>query len=140
MAINHQSPQPEPNRSANPPDPLKKFLAKRELDGLYHHCRLARFLTEAGFDIRRIERKDNHADVWNVHMRRGFVPWGEEVETAKTYVRTFLRRQGVRYPRHEIDVMLRGERLVVAFIWKAGTPGTLIFWGGNLRVKCLGRR
>lgn len=136
MPVNDRKPEPSQNGRRAAPVPLKKFLAKRRLDGLFHHCRLARFLTGAGFDIRRIERKDNHADVWVVHMRRGFVPWGHEVETAKAYVQTFLRRQGVRYPKREIDVMLRGDRLVVAFIWKAGTPGMLIFWGGNLRVKC----
>jgi hypothetical protein len=101
---------------------------------------LARFLTAAGFDIRRIERKDNHAHVWVVHMRRGFVPWGQEVETAKVYVQTFLRRQGVRYPKREIDVSVRGDRMIVAFIWEAGTPGMLIYWGGNLKVKCQGKR
>ncbi len=140
MPVNERKPEPSPDRRRTAPDPLKKFLAKRSLDGLYHHCRLARFLTGAGFDIRRIERQDNHADVWVVHMRRGFVPWGEEVETAKAYVQTFLRRRGVPYPRREIDVSLRGDRIVVAFIWKAGTPGILIFWGGNLRVKCRGKR
>ena len=140
MAVNDERPQPEPNRRGTPPDPLKKFLAKRKLGGLYHHCRLARFLTAAGFDIRRVERKDNHADVWVVHMRRGFVPWGEEVVTAKACVQTFLRRQGVRYPKREIEVSMQGDRMIVAFIWKAGTPGMLIFWGGNLKVKCQGKR
>ncbi len=140
MPVNNRNPEPAPDRRGRPPDPLKKFLAKRNLDGLYYHCRLARFLTGAGFDIRRIERQDNHADVWVIHMRRGFVPWGEEVETAKAYVHTFLRRQGVHYPKREINVSVRGERLIVAFIWEAGTPGMLIFWGGNLRVKCQGKR
>jgi hypothetical protein len=140
MAVNDRKPDAGANRRGTPPDALKKFLAKRSLGGLYHHCRLARFLTGAGFDIRRVEREDNHADVWVVHMRRGFVPWGEEVETAKSYVQTFLRRQGVHYPKREIDVSVRGDRMIVAFIWKAGTPGMLIFWGGNLRVKCQGKR
>jgi hypothetical protein len=140
MPVNDRKPEPNPDRRVGPPDPLKKFLAKRNLDGLFHHCRLARFLTGAGFDIRRIERKDNHAHVWNVHMRRGFVPWGQEVETAKVYVQTFLRRQGVRYPKREILVSVRGDRMIVAFIWGAGTPGMLIFWGGNLRVRGLGKR
>jgi hypothetical protein len=140
MPLNDRQPEPSPNRGRTTPDPLKKFLAKRKLDGLYHHCRLARFLTGAGFDIRRVERKDNHAHVWNVHMRRGFVPCGKEVETAKAYIQTFLRRQGVRYPKREIAVMVRGDRIVVAFRWKAGTPGMLVFWGGNQRVKCQGKR
>jgi hypothetical protein len=135
MAVND-----EKNRRDTPPDALKGFLATRDLDGLRYHCQLARFLTGAGFDIRRIERQDNHADVWLVHMRRGFVPWGQEVETAKAYVQTFLRRQGVHYPKREICVSVRGDRLVVVFGWKAGTPGLLIFWGGNLKVKCQGKR
>ncbi len=138
--MNERKPEPDPDRRSSPPDSLRKFLANRNLDGLYHHCRLARFLTGAGFDIRRVERQDSHADVWVVHMRRGFVPWGEEVETAKVYVQTFLRRQGVRYPKREIEVSVRGERLIVVFIWEAGTPGMLIFWGGNLRVNCKEKR
>ena len=73
-------------------------------------------------------------------MRRGFVPWGEEVETARSYVQAFLLRQGIHYPKREIDVSVRGDRMIVAFIWKSGTPGMLIFWGGNLRVKCIGKR
>ena len=120
--------------------PLAKFLGKHDLGGLLHHCRLARFLTAAGFDIRRIERKDNHAHVWVVHMRSGFVPRGEETATAKVYIQAFLRRQGVHYPKGEINVMVRGDRLVVAFIWEKGEPGMLIFWGGNLRVNCHGQR
>ena len=140
MAVNEGKPTPRPNRRGTSPELLKKFLSKHDLGGLYHHCRLAQFLTGAGFDIRRIEREDNHADVWVVRMRRGFVPWGEEVQTAKSYVHTFLRRQGVRYPKREIDVSVRGDQVNVAFIWKAGTPGMLIFWGGNLRVKCQGKR
>ena len=127
MAVNDRKPDAGANRRGILPGPLKKFLAKRNIIGLYHHCRLARFLTAAGFDIRRIERQDNLADVWVVQLRRGFVPSGEEVETAKAYVHTFLLRQGVRYPKREIDVSVRGERLIVAFIWKAGTPGMLIF-------------
>ena len=140
MGVNDRKPEPRPNRRGTPPDALKGFLAKRDLDGLYHHCRLARFLTGAGFDIRRIERQDNHADVWRVHMRRGFVPWGQEVETAKAYVQTFLRRQGVHCPKREICVSVRGDRMIVAFIWKPGTPGMLIFWGGNLKLKCQAKR
>ena len=140
MRADNGKPQGSAKRPAAPPDPLKKFLDKHDLDGLVQHCRLAKFLTGAGFDIRRIERKDNHADVWVVHMRRGFVPWGEESETTKVYIQTFLRRQGVRYPKREIDVMVRGDRLVAAFSWNRGTPGMLIFWGGNLRVKCQGKR
>jgi hypothetical protein len=140
MAVNDRNPEPSENGRRAAPVPLKKFLVKRRLDCLFHHCRLARFLTGAGFDIRRIERKDNHADVWVVHMRRGFVPWGQEVESAKVYVQTFLRRQGVRYPKREIDVSVHGDRILVAFIWKAGTPGMLIFWGGNLGVECQGKR
>ena len=140
MPVNEGKPQPEPNRGSGSPDSLKSFLAKRKLDGLYHHCRLARFLTAAGFDIHRVERENNHANVWVVFMRRGFVPWGEEVETAKLYVQTFLRRQGVRCPKRDIVVSVRGDRMIVAFIWEAGTPGMLIFWGGNLRVKCQAKR
>jgi hypothetical protein len=30
--------------------------------------------------------------------------------------------------------------MIVVFIWKAGTPGMLIYWGGNLKVKCQGKR
>ena len=140
MDVNDRKTEGAANRRRTPQEPLKKFLGKHHLDGLYHHCRLARFLTGAGFDIRRIERKDNHANVWLVHMRRGFVPWGEEAETAKVYIQTFLRRQGVRYAKREIDVMVRGDRIQVGFIWKSGQPGMLIFWGGNLRVKCQGKR
>jgi hypothetical protein len=73
-------------------------------------------------------------------MRRGLVRWGEEVATAKQYVHTFLRRQGVRYPKREIDVVVRGDRIVVVFSWEAGQPGMLIYWGGTAKVRFDGKR
>lgn len=139
MGVEDRSPNHRTNRPVRPPEPLKEFLRRLRLEGLYHHCRLARFLSGAGFDIRSIQRKAYH-DIWVVHMRRGLVPSGREVETAKCYVQRFLRRQGVRYLKREIDVSTRGERLLVLFFWKAGRPGCLTYWGGNLRVKGSGNR
>ena len=140
MRSNQKDSHSEAKRPSGASDPLRKFLAKHELGGLVYHCRLAKFMTAAGFDIRRIERDDNHANVWRIQMRRAFVPRGEEVATARLYVQSFLRRQGVRCPKGEIDVMVLGDRVQVSFIWKSGAPGMVIFWGGNLRVSCQGKR
>jgi hypothetical protein len=60
-------------------------------------------------------------------MRRGRVPWGEEVATARRLVSMFLRRHGFKCPKRGVEVCVYGERIESFFIWPEGKPGTLAF-------------
>jgi hypothetical protein len=102
---------------------LRAFLAEYHISGLLYHTLLARHLTRAGFEVRQVERQDNHADVWVLRLRRGHVPAGREIEWTQKQVRLFLRRYGLRYPKKEVVVMVQGSRIKAAFNWSRGQPG-----------------
>jgi len=55
------------------------------------------------------------------------VPAGQESQWAKSRIRLFLRRYGIRYPTKEICVMVQGKRVKIAFNWSNGKAGTLQF-------------
>ena len=107
-------------------DVMKAFLDKQGIGGLFYHCLLANHLKRAGFEVRQVEREDNHADVWVLRLRRGRVPVGHEIEWTKKQVCLFLRRLGLRYPSKEVVVMVQGERIKAAFNWEKGGPGWVI--------------
>ena len=108
-------------------DQLRAFLAERGIGGLFYHTQLAKHLVRAGFEVSRIEREDNHADVWVLRLRRGLVPAGQEIEWLQQQVRLFLKRYGVRYPKREIVVMVQSARIKAAFNWSRGQPGWLSY-------------
>jgi hypothetical protein len=120
--------QPPGRRDTQPcQDVLKKFLAEHRISGLFHHSQLANHMTRAGFQVRQVEKQDNHANVWVIKMWRWKVPPGREIDWAKQRVCRFLKRHGVRYPRKEVCVMVQGERVQVAFNWSEGKPGKIMF-------------
>jgi hypothetical protein len=106
-------------------DRLKVFLAEHRIAGLFYHCLLAKHLTRNGFEVRHIERENNHADVWVLSLRRGQVSVGCEIEWTKQQVCLFLKRHGLRYPKKEVVVMVQGNRIKAAFNWSRGQPGRL---------------
>lgn len=108
-------------------DCLKAFLAEWGISGFFYHTQLARHLTRAGFEVRHVERRANHADVWVLRLRRGYVPVGREIEWLQQQVRLFLKRYGLRYPKREIVVMVEGSRIKAAFNWCRGEPGWLSY-------------
>jgi len=108
-------------------DVLKAFLAQRRVGGLFFHCQLAKHLTRAGFDVRRVEKQDNHAEVWVLKVRRGWVPVGLEIEWVKKQVCLFLKRHGLRYPKRDVVAMVEGERITAGFNWAPGSPGWMSF-------------
>ena len=117
---------------------LKVFLAEYRIAGLFYHCLLAKHLTRNGFEVRHIERENNHADVWVLNLRRGQVSVGSEIEWTKQQVCLFLKRQGLRYPKKEVVVMVQGNRIKAAFNWSRGQPGRLSVGqpkAGRRRVK-----
>ena len=117
-------------------DALKAFLAKRRIAGMFYHCQLAKHLAQTGFEVRQIERQDNHADVWVLKVQRGRVPAGQEIGWMQKQVCLFLRRPGLRYPKKEVCVMVQGERIQSAFNWANGEPG----WISFQRAKAASRR
>ena len=107
-------------------DTLRAFLVERRIGGLFFHCQLAKHLAKAGFEVRHVERKGYH-DVWVLKLGRGQVPAGREVDWTQKQVGLFLRRHGLRYPKKEIVVMARGDRIEAAFNWSRGQPGWLTY-------------
>ena len=121
------SQRPQGREAAPCQDTLKVFLAKHRIGGLFFHCQLARHLARAGFEVRYVEREDNHADVWILKLRRGQVSAGQEIAWTKKTVLGFLKRYGLRYPSREVVVMVQGDRIKAAFNWERGGPGWLSF-------------
>lgn len=119
--------RPQGREAAPCQDTLRAFLVERRMGGLFYHCQLAKHLTRAGFEVRQVEREDNHADVWVLKLRRGQVTAGQEIDWTKRTVLVFLRRYGVRYPRREVVVMVQGDRITAAFNWERGEPGWMSF-------------
>jgi len=97
------------------------------MGGMFFHVQLAKHLARAGFEVRQVERENNHADVWILKARRGQVPVGREIEWVRTQVCLFLKRHGLRYPKKEVVAMVQGDRIKAAFNWTSGQPGSLIF-------------
>jgi hypothetical protein len=125
LVRNSQRPQ---DREAAPcQDTLRAFLAKRRMGGMFFHVQLAKHLSRAGFEVRHVERENNHADVWILKLRRGQVSAGQEIAWTKKTVLVFLKRHGLRYPRREVVVMVQGDRIKAAFNWERGEPGWLSF-------------
>jgi hypothetical protein len=95
------------------------------MGGMFFHVQLAKHLARAGFEVRQVEREDNHAEVWVLKLRRGQVTAGQEIDWTKRTVLVFLKRYGLRYPRREVVVMVEGDRITAAFNWERGEPGWL---------------
>jgi hypothetical protein len=108
---------------------------ERRIGGLFFHCQLAKHLARAGFEVRHVERENNHAEVWVLKVRRGQVPVGEEVRWVQKQVCLFLKRHGLRYPKKEVVVMVQGNRIKAAFNWSRGQPGWLNYDGPKARRK-----
>ena len=122
---NIQGPQ---GREAAPcQNTLRAFLAERRMGGMFYHVQLAKHLARAGFEVRHVERENNHAEVWVLKLRRGLVSAGQEIEWTKRTLLVFLKRYGVRYPSREVVVMVQGDRITAAFNWERGGPGWLRF-------------
>ena len=121
------SPRPQGRETTPCQDTLKRFLVERRMVGMFFHVQLAKHLARAGFEVRHIEREDNHAEVWVLKVRRGQVPVGQEIDWTKRTVMVFLKRYGLRYPRREVVVRVEGDRITAAFNWERGGPGWLIY-------------
>jgi hypothetical protein len=123
LVRNAQRPQ---GREAAPcQDTLRAFLVERRMGGMFFHVQLAKHLARAGFEVRHVERENNHAEVWVLKLRRGQVSAGQEIEWTKRTVLVFLKRHGLRYPRREVVVMVQDDRITAAFNWERGEPGWL---------------
>jgi hypothetical protein len=121
------SQRPQGRYAAPCQDTLRAFLVERRMVGIFYHVQLANHLARAGFEVRQVERENNHAEVWVLKLRRGQVSAGQEIERTKRTVLVFLKRYGVRYPKREVVVMVQGDRITAAFNWERGEPGWLSF-------------
>ena len=121
------SQRPEGREAAPCQDVLRAFLEERRMGGMFFHVQLAKHLARAGFEVRQVERENNHAEVWVLKLRRGQVPTGQEIDRTKRTVLVFLKRHGLRYPKNEVVVMVQGDRITAAFNWERGGHGWLSF-------------
>jgi hypothetical protein len=117
--------RPQGREAAPCQDTLRAFLVERRMGGMFFHVQLAKHLARAGFEVRHVERENNHAEVWVLKLRRGQVSAGQEIEWTKRTVLDFLKRHGLRYPRREVVVMVQDDRITAAFNWERGEPGWL---------------
>ncbi len=108
------------------------------MGGMFFHVQLAKHLAKAGFEVRHVERKGYHA-VWVLKLRRGQVPAGREVDWTQKQVGLFLRRHGLRYPKKEIVVMARGDRIEAAFNWSRGEAGWVSYGRQKARTRSNGK-
>jgi len=108
------------------PESPKAFFQFLRADRAYFHRVFAKWLRDAGFEIRWVRKRMNH-HVWNLHLLRGTVLPGCEEETARQVVSTTLQRCGNDCRKKEIEVSVIGNRVGAAFIFPKGTTGSLIF-------------
>ena len=121
------SQRPQGREAAPCQDTLRAFLVEHRMVGIFYHVQLANHLARAGFEVRQVERENNHAEVWVLKLQRGQVSAGQEIEWTKRTVVVFLKRYGVRYPKKEVVVMVQGDRIKAAFNWGRGQPGWLSY-------------
>jgi hypothetical protein len=95
----------------------------------YFHRAFAKWLHEAGFEVRWVRKRMNH-HVWNLYLMSGTVLPGCERDTARQVIAETLNRYGVECPEKEIEVSVIENRVGAAFIFKKGIPGSLSFCKG----------
>jgi len=93
------------------------------------HRRIACLLSDAGFDVRSVERLDTHP-VWRVNLRRGSVPRASVTRAVCDIVGGFLRPEGVVYPGRDDGPVIIGDRITVGFILESGATGKLSYSRG----------
>jgi hypothetical protein len=94
------------------------------------HRVFSKWLGEAGFEPRWLCKRANH-NIWNIHLLRGSVAPGEEIDTAVDIICAALRHCGVDCRKNDIEVSAIGNRLGASFIFEQGTPGSLVFTKGR---------
>ena len=80
----------------------------------------------------RYIRKRMHHHAWEAAVLRGSVEPGTELEAARKCIVGVLRRGGAIPHDNEVDITVIGGRAVAAFIFKLGSPGTLMFVKGRM--------
>ncbi len=132
--VAQDSPQASPSMTAQQAEVLespRKFLRFVRDTQRNHYRIFAQRMVSAGFEVRRVVRRNNHANVWALYLRRGTVPPGKELETVKRAVCDILGKLGVKYPRKEVDALIKADRIEAFFNFAPGMPGTLSYCGGQ---------
>lgn len=116
-------------RWRGPESPKAFFRGLRSAPSYFHEI-IARWLHEAGFQVRYVRKRANH-QVWNLYLLRGGVPPGTEAEAARQTLSVTLKRCGIECPKKEIEITVIGKTVGAAFIFQDGAPGTLVFTQGR---------
>ncbi len=112
-------------------DSPRHFLKYLKENACSYHQLFAWRTAESGFEVRRVVRRNNHANVWGLYLRRGTVAPGQEVVTVKRTVSAILRSLGVDCPPREVEALTKGDRVEAFFMYPQGVPGTLHFYQGQ---------
>jgi hypothetical protein len=101
-----------------------RAVLQRIARGYVHEC-VAQALATAGFPAQGIERLNYHP-VWQITLARPWPPDAPQSRAFKNAVKSALRQVDPRIPVQDLEVMVKGERLILLFIWEAPTgPGLL---------------
>jgi hypothetical protein len=116
--------EPRPRCRENPREVLR-WLGS----GFVHQC-VAEALTRAGCKVRYVQRIDYHP-VWRVTLARPWPPSAPRSRTFRDLVRDALCQVEDRIPVQDLQVVVKGERLILLFVWEAFTgPGLLAIQPG----------
>jgi hypothetical protein len=102
----------------------KGFFRLLQADHRRFHKIFADHLQGAGFDVRRVRRRE-FRNVWEVYVRRGNVPADKDQQTMCEVICAALRSLGLRCALRDVDLYQRGDRLNAAFFCHKGGIGTL---------------
>ena len=98
------------------------------------HRVLAHRLRKLGFEVRRIMRRSNPPDQWEVYLGIAYHGVPPAVDMFRECLRHALSALGYRCPRGKIRVRLTGFRLKMSFPWPPAQRG-----GSPVRLRgCVG--
>lgn len=110
---------------------FKRRNIRRNYGGFPHHHHLKDALAGRGFEVRMVEKFDEHP-AWCVYLRPGTVVGSHDTSIVRREVACALQALGYPCRRRDISAMATTTRLVAAFIWEnQGKPGRLLFDGRN---------
>jgi predicted ATP-grasp superfamily ATP-dependent carboligase len=86
------------------------------------HERIKEALTEAGFNVRSIEKFPDH-DYWEVKMKRATANHAPQYRLTNRQVRAILEKAGVNVAADEIIIDQKRGRILCAILYAGGSVG-----------------
>ena len=106
-------------------DALKdELLSVAGLSGYGAHFQVKEVLTEAGFEVRLVQKIWVH-QIWETRLLRGTAVFPETAKEMEREFSRIFRANGMPIARDDITVGPNGDRINLAFTWRAGCTGIL---------------